>query len=121
MAEKRFSKGEAIGLAWQKVTDNLGFFIGLGVILACVNIIPGIFSEFTKKTMPLVSILITLGSMIISFLITPGIIKIFLDFCDGKQAHLDDLLSYPNLFFRYAGAMILYSLAAIGILTLASG
>ncbi len=114
MSEKRFSKKEAISFAWKTVNDNLGFFIVLGLILLALNI-PGFFAEAIKKIMPLVSGLITIASAVISLLIAPGIIKIFLDFCDGKQGRLQDIFAYPHLFFRYWGASILCVLAVMGV------
>ncbi len=114
MSEKRFSKKEAISFGWKTVNDNLGFFIVLGLIFVALNI-PSFFAEAIKETMPVVAGFINIVSAIISLLLAPGIIKIYLDFCDGKQGRLGDLLAYPHLFFRYLGAVILYALAIMGV------
>ncbi len=114
MSEKRFSKGEAIRFGWKTMNDNLGFFIVLALISFAITMIPGIFAEATKKSMPLVSGLISLASNILSLLIYPGMIRIYLDFCDGKKGRFEDLLAYPQLFFRYLGASILMGLAVVG-------
>lgn len=114
MSEKRFSKKEAISFGWKTVNDNLGFFIVLTLILLGITAIPSFFAEYTKKTMPFVSMGMSIATNIISILITPGLIKIYLDFCDGKQGRFEDLFAYSHLFFRYLGGSILCTLAVIG-------
>ncbi len=114
MSEKRFSKSEAIRFGWKTVNDNLGFFILLTLILLGITVIPSFFAEYTKKTMPLVSMVMRIAANIISILMTPGLIKIYLDFCDGKQGRFEDIFAYSHLFFRYLGGSILGTLAVIG-------
>ncbi len=114
MSEKRFSKGEAIRFGWKTVNDNLGFFILLTLIFSGINVIPSFFAEYTKETMPLVSMVMRITTNILSILMTPGLIKIYLDSCDGKQGRFEDIFAYSHLFFRYLGGSILGTLAIIG-------
>ncbi|MCB9756875.1 MAG: hypothetical protein H6753_00445 [Candidatus Omnitrophica bacterium] len=113
MTEQRFSKGEAIRFGWQTMNDNLGFFIVLMLIIFAITGIPSIFASVTEKSMPLVSGLMQLICQFLSIFITPGMLAIYLKFCDGQSARYEDLFAYPHLFFRYLGASILVGLAVI--------
>ncbi len=114
MAEKRFSKGEAIAFGWQTMNDNLGFFIVMMLIVFAITGIPSIFANITEKSMPLVSGVMRIISQLLSIFIAPGMVAIYLKFCDGQSARYEDIFAYPHLFLRYWGASILYTLAVMG-------
>ncbi len=113
MPEKRFSKGEAIRFGWQTMKDNLGFFLILSLVLFSIEWLPAIMVEMLKKNMPIVALLINFVGSFLGILITPGALKIFLKYCDGEKARLEDLLAYSHLFFRYLGAGLLTGLAFV--------
>lgn len=114
MAEKRFSKGEAIRFGWKTVNDNLGFFIGLVLVWLLISYIPAFIVEALKQSAPLLSGLINIASSLINIFIGIGILKIGLRFVDGEKASFEDLFAYAHLLLKYLGASILVFLAVLG-------
>ncbi len=117
MAKKRFSKGEAIDFGWKTVKNNLGFFVALMLVIFVVNIIPLILTQharYTVKAGLLIWVFIRAVLVVINSLMIPGMIKICLDFCDGKQGRSEDLFAYAHLFFSSLAGVIL-CVFAIGV------
>jgi hypothetical protein len=113
MATQKFSKGEAIRFGWDTMKSNLGFFIGLLIVVELLCYVPVILAELVKKSV-LLYIILTLTSSVISILVGMGLIKIALEFCDNERGEFADLFSCSPLFFKYLFGSILYGLILLG-------
>jgi hypothetical protein len=117
MAEKQFSKGEAIDFGWKTVNNNLGLFVALILVIFVANFIPLFLTQQTQyagKSGLLIWVSIRAVLIVINSLMIPGMIKICLDFCDGKQGRSEDLFAYTHLFFSCLAGAIL-CVFAIGV------
>lgn len=129
MAEKKFSKKEALQFGWQITKQNLGFFIGLLIVAWLIFIVPDAISAISdllkKENSPFVSIvtiiafIVAIIGEILGIIVSLGLIKISLNFCDNLKSKITDIFSQYRLFFRYFFASILYFLIVVfGILLL---
>ncbi len=119
MEAKKFSCSEAFKFGWEAVKNNFGFFIGLTVIYGLIIFVPSGIAESFKKTSTALYILTTIIASVISTIVHMGLVKILLNFHDGKNAKISDLFSCAGLFFKYISGSILYALIALaGILLL---
>jgi len=109
-----FSKGEAIRFGWNTMASNLGFFIGLQIVVGLVYLVPAIFAQWSKEVFPLLYFLVSFFSVFLNMVIQMGLIRIALTFCDGKKGHISDLFSCLPLFFKFLLGSILYGLIVLG-------
>jgi predicted nucleic-acid-binding protein len=112
--ERKFSKKQALKFGWETVTGNIGFFIGLSLVVFVVVYVPAFVSSVTEKTYPVISFIFSLISNILSMIVGMGFIKIALKFYDKQKADFDDLFSCAKQFFPYLLSAILMTLAVIG-------
>jgi len=119
MATQKFSKSEAIRFGWNTMKSNLGFFIGLLIVVGLISYGPTIIAELLKEDAPILSIIITIASWVLELIIGMGLIKIALRFCDNEKGKFADLFSCYPLFFKYLFGSILYGLIVlVGIILL---
>jgi uncharacterized membrane protein len=118
MTEKAFSKGEAIRYGWGVMKANLGFFIGLLVIVGVIGAIPKILEQITAERAPGLSIIFAIAGAIFNVIVTMGVTTISLKLVDNAKPDLGDLFSRFHLFFKYLGGNILYTLIVVGGLIL---
>lgn len=118
MTTKKFSTDEAIRFGWNTMKSNLGFFIGLLIVVGLIYSVPDIILELVTKDAPILSIIIWIVSWILSILVSMGLIKISLRFCDNEKARFSDLFSQYPLFFKYLFGSILYGLIVLAGLIL---
>lgn len=111
---QKFSKSEAVRFGWNTTRSNLGFFIGLLIVVGMIYFIPDFIAEFLKRDAPVLSFIIDIISWILGIVVQMGLIKIALRFCDNQRAKLADLFSCPSLFFKYLFGLILYQLIVLG-------
>lgn len=113
MKAQKFSKKEAVRFGWNTMKNNLGFFIVLLIVVGIITFIPEIIYHgilgLSVEERPYFSIP-DLISIIFGIIISLGLIKISLNFCDSIKSKTRDLFSQYRLFFRYFFAMILYIL-----------
>jgi len=114
MTTKKFSISEAIRFGWNTMKSNLGFFIILLIVAGLIFNIPGIIAELVKKNTPILSIIISITSWVVGVVISMGLIRIALRFCDNKKGEFADLFSCFPLFFKYLFGSILYRLIILG-------
>ena len=114
MATKKFSKGEAIRFGWNTMKRNLGFFIGLLIIVGLITVIPGLLQLLMEKEAPDLSLILSIVSVVLGIIIEMGMIKIALEFTDNSKAKLGDLFSCVPLIPKYLIASILYGLIVLG-------
>ncbi len=130
-----FSISEALAFGWETFKKNVGFFIILVVILGIfqfgvsflvswltgeTNVYVNVGSTQYQQTKegvfagnPAIVTLLNVISTIISLLISIGMMKIFLDFVDGKKGDLKDLYQQYPLALKYIGASILEGLIVL--------
>ncbi|MDI6752010.1 MAG: DUF975 family protein [bacterium] len=114
MTTQKFSKGEAIHFGWETMKTNLGFFIGLLIVAGLINSIPAIITGLLEKDAPILSIIISIASLVLSMVIEMGLIRIAIRFCDNEKSEFSYLFSCFSLFFKYLFGLILYVLIVLG-------
>lgn len=114
MGVKKFSKGEAIKFGWDTMKKNLGFFIGVLIIIFLIFLPFNIISKQTQKDAPVIYIVVQIISYLLNLVISMGLIKISLKLCDNEKVKLGDLFSSVKFFFEYLISSILYTLIIIG-------
>lgn len=108
--ERKFSISEALEFGWQTFRKNVGFFILLLIIVGLLFTLPDIIAKQLRKENPLLGFIIDILSFVLNILISIGLVKISLRFCDGEKGKFSDLFSCYPLFFRYLFGSILYGL-----------
>lgn len=112
MENKGIYIGEVIKFGWKTMKDNLGFFIGLLLVSLLVGIVPlGISSFIIFSEGPIfIVVILYLLFFIFSIIVSMGLIKVSLKFCDNEKGSIGDLFSSFPLFFKYLLSLILYIL-----------
>jgi len=110
---EKFSKKEAISFGWKIMKENLRFFIILFIVVGLISYLPEIISLLLRKEWPLLSLGTDLIGLVLGLIITLGLIKISLNFCDNLKSKITDLFSQYRLVFRYLFASILYGVIVI--------
>ena len=113
----KFSKREAISFGWNLTKNNFGFFVLLLILVAVIYVVLNSIQYLAKGKSPLILILYLIET-IIRTIITMGLIKISLKFCDNEKAKISDLFSAYPLFLKYLIGSILYALIILGGLIL---
>lgn len=110
MTTKKFSKGEAINFGWNTVKSNLGFFIGLLIIVLLISIVSVVNELLIRENIPILYIIISIASSVLQVVVGMALIKIALRFCDNEKGKFADLFSCLPLFFNYLFGSILFVL-----------
>ncbi len=111
MKEKSFSIKEAIRFGWRTVLSNFGFFFPFMIILIILNAFFGVITELAEqREMLLLHLTLTIISYVVSIFLSLGIIRITLDFYDGKTPKIEDLFSQGRFLWAAVLAGILFSL-----------
>jgi uncharacterized membrane protein len=120
MSPRFFSKSEAILFGWNTLKKNFGFFIGMLAIVVAVNILVGlVISSFSEEAPRVLVVAVSAISWILDFLISMGVIRITLKFCDQEPAAYRDLFSAYRLLLNYMVGSIVYGImVAIGFVFL---
>jgi uncharacterized membrane protein len=120
MSPRFFSKSEAVLFGWNTLKKNFGFFLGMLAIVVAVNILVGlIMSSFSEEAPKVLVIAVSAISWILDLLISMGVIRITLKFCDQEQATYRDLFSAYRLLLNYLVGSIVYGImVAIGFVFL---
>lgn len=122
LKKPKFYISDIIRLSWQKVMQNIWFFIGLSLIILAVAMASEIFGAIVKQSkidIPvIVSILIFFVFSVLQVIIKLGSIKIGLAFVDGRQSKILDLFNVKSVFWKYLMTALLYGLIIFGGLIL---
>ena len=120
MSPRFFSKSEAVLFGWNTLKKNFGFFLGMLAIIVAVNLLVGlVMSLFSEEAPKVLVIAVSAISWILDLLISMGVIKITLKFCDQEQATYRDLFSAYRLLLNYLVGSIVYGImVAIGFVFL---
>lgn len=122
MAQKMFSKREALRFGWETVKQNLGLILVLvlvsGVIYYVPSVIQAVVGEIDGTALGAVSALVTIVFWPFQVAVSLGWLKIGLNFVDGKGSTVNDLFIYWRYFFKYLIAGLVYALIVAGGLIL---
>ncbi len=118
MATQKFSIGDAVSFGWETMKSNILFFIGILITAFVVEMVPRVIGDLTVEDMPVVAFVFYIISTALNMVLTMGIIRIVLRFCDNEQPEFTDLFSCFHLFLKYLGGAILYVLMVVGGLIL---
>jgi len=110
MSAKRFVVREAIRFGWDTMKANIGFFIGLLIVAFLIQVIPRAVGEVIAGRFPIISVVLYLTATVLEIVVSLGLLKVSVNFCDGKKGKLDDLLSSFNLVLQYFAAALVYLL-----------
>ncbi len=118
MGHKQLSIKDAIRFGWDAMKANIGFFIVLIIVAGLIQVIPRLMGEFIAPEFPIIALVLYLTATVLEIVVSLGLIKVGVKFCDGIKGKLDDLLSSFNLVFSYFAAAVVYLLIVFGGLLL---
>ena len=120
MSPRFFSKSEAILFGWNTLKKNFRFFLGMLAIVLVVNVLVGlVISSFSEEAPKVLVMVVSVISWVLDLLISIGVIKITLKFCDQEPATYRDLFSAYRLLLNYLVGSIVYGIiVAIGFVFL---
>jgi uncharacterized membrane protein len=120
MSPRFFSKSEAVLFGWNTLKKNFGFFLGMLAIVVAVNVLAGlVMSSFSEEAPGVLVIGASVISWILDLLISMGVIRITLKFCDQEQTTYRDLFSAYRLLLNYLVGSIVYGImVAVGFVFL---
>ena len=111
MSPRFFSKSEAVLFGWNTLKKNFGFFLGMLAIVVAINLLVGlVMSSFSEEAPKVLVIAVSAISWILDLLISMGVIRITLKFCDQEQATYRDLFSAYRLLLNYLVGSIVYGI-----------
>ena len=110
MNSKQFVISDVLGFGWNVMKTYLWFFVGVMIVFQLFIQVPEIVKYVTQQ-MHLgtgLYLLATLVGVVISIVLTIGIMKISLAFCDSRKPAFSELFDPAGCFWRYLGTYILY-------------
>ena len=114
MTTQKFSIGEALAFGWDTMKSNLGFFIGLLIVWGLLITVPAIIAGMAMEANVFLGVILHIADFALTIVISMGLVKIALRFCDNEKGRFSDLFSQYRLFFNYLLALILYMLIVSG-------
>ena len=94
--------------------SNLGFFVSLLIVSGLLYIVPAIIAELALEANVFLGVILHIADYALTIVVSMGLVKIALRFCDNEKGELADLFSQYRLFFKYLFAFILYGLIILG-------
>jgi len=101
---------EAIEFGWITTKNNLAFFIGLLIVWKLLVWVPHIVMLIVMDINPIMGWILFFADLALTLLLTMGLVKISLNFCDNKKGEFSDLLSQYRLLPKFLLAFILFLL-----------
>lgn len=93
-----FSKKEAIRFGFKIAKQNIVFFIGLFVLVVIISALSSsIQFGVTMAKQPLLDLVLYVVIFIVNTIVSMGLIRISLEFVDGKKPQFSDLFHTKNL------------------------
>ena len=114
MTTQKFSIGEALAFGWDTMKSNLGFFIGLLIVFGVLYTVPYTIAVMALEVNVFLGVIFHIADIALTIVISMGLVKIALRFCDNEKGEFADLFSQYRLFFNYLFAFILYGLIVLG-------
>ncbi|MFA5156931.1 MAG: DUF975 family protein [Candidatus Omnitrophota bacterium] len=118
MANNKFSIGEALRFGWDAVTKNLGLFLGMTVIWVILIYVPTAVANTYKDKSTLFYMLASIAASVIGVIVQLGMMKVMLDFYDGKKINFSGLFSCGGLVIPYAISAFFYNAVSLAGLLL---
>jgi uncharacterized membrane protein len=112
MNKKQIYKKEAIAFGWKTAIDNFFFFFGMLLIVFLISAGTSSLEESFKKSA--IYFIIFALSIFVNLMIQAGMVKISLDFVDGKKASLRALYAYVNITGKLFISSLLFGLIVLG-------
>ena len=113
MINKSFGYGDALGFGWDVMKSNFFFFTGILIVtflVSCsIQFILQFMGDFIGSFSPFLIIAVILVSSAVDILLSIGLIKIALCFCDDLKPGFSLLFDGLDCFWRYIGAGLLYT------------
>ena len=107
--------GEAIRFGWDTTRSNLFFLVSIFVVSALINYVPGIVVWLLEDAMPeAVLIALQVAVLMLNIIVTMGLIRIALKFCDNEKPEFADLFACYPLLIKFAIASVIYGIAVAG-------
>jgi hypothetical protein len=120
MTGKYFNFSDVLGYGWRVMKANFWFFVGLGFTFLVITYLPIILRAAVERLylptvirLPL-TLSLTLVGWVINIILSIGLIKISLSFCDEQRPVFITLFDAGGCFWRYVGTAILYGLIVLG-------
>lgn len=110
---KKIETGKAINYGWETIKKDFWYFVAIGAIYMVLNSLSQIFAK-DGEAMPLVGLL----QFILGVYLTAGVMRLVLDYFDGKKRPINDLLNQGKYFWNVLGAQLLVGLIVFGGLIL---
>lgn len=110
MTAEKFSISEAIHFGWNTMKSNLGFFIGLLILVFLFSSLSSIIAAKATEANIFLGIIFYIADFSLSIIISIGLVKIALRFCDNEKGRFADIFSQYPLFPQYLVGSILYGL-----------
>lgn len=118
---KSFDIGEVLRESWGLFKKNWQGLLVVFATMLAVSIVPGILSSIFQKSLPWLSILISIVSWVLSLVTGMGIVKVALDVVSEKGAEVAELffvLKDRKLILKYVGTSVLLSALLLPALVL---
>ncbi len=106
----KFSVSEALRYGWTTTTANLWYLAGLAVLMVLVSWLPGFIVDHGGDSLGFASLIVMLAAWVLQLGMSIGLIAVVLKIIDGMVPPMSEVFNHFNLFFRYLGASLLYSL-----------
>ena len=115
MAGKYFNFSEVLSYGWNVMKANFWFFVGLGFVWLIITISPDI-AELTlipllflhPASYIILGVLLHVLDLVIVIVLSIGLIKIALSFCDERKPAIGTLFDVWDCFWRFVGTAILF-------------
>ena len=105
--------GEVVKFGWKTMKANLGFFIGLLLVYWILGVAPQLLARLVMSESLILGVILYIVFIVLGCVLTMGMIKICLKFCDNQKGTFGDLFSCFPLFFKYLLSLILYVLICV--------
>lgn len=113
-----FSKKEAIDFGFETSKKNILFFIALFVIVVSVDAFLGVLQIGLGEKNLFLFLLVSILKMIVGVIISMGVIKITLEFVNGKKPKLSDLLYTKSILNYFIVTLVRSIIVLVGFVFL---
>lgn len=119
MANDKFSISEALSYGWDTFKGQIGFFLGLIVVMAAVTVIPDVIIDKVMTRGSALSIILKLGVRLVGMLLGMVVTKISLDIVDTGRSDLSKLSELLPIVPAYVIGKLIYGvIVLVGMLLL---
>jgi len=118
MPDKSFSSSEALWFGWDVMKRNFWFFAGVCIIAFLLSLtaqaLQNVMENFPDLIPGFLIIPVIVIGVIVEVVVTIGLIKIALSFCDDRKPRLSTLFDASGCFFKYIGTAFTFGLVVAG-------